>query len=176
MKLAAVVLPVIGLVTSANAGKPWVTTTTEVVTAYTTYCPSPTTWAYKNHTYTVTKPTTITITNCPCTLSVYTPPPYTTTIPCNTTSKPYGNVTYPPTTSIVTPPPTTYLPVTTPPVNTPPVNTPPVNTPPASTSKSSSSSKPATATSPFVTANVGAQVAPGVGAVALLGAMAAYLL
>lgn len=38
---------------------------TEVVTAYTTYCPSPTTFAHGNKTYTVTSATTLTITDCP---------------------------------------------------------------------------------------------------------------
>ncbi|KAM5380353.1 hypothetical protein ACJZ2D_003455 [Fusarium nematophilum] len=41
--------------------------TTEVVTAITTYCPEPTTLTYNNKTYTVTEPTTYTITDCPCT-------------------------------------------------------------------------------------------------------------
>ncbi|OAA41808.1 hypothetical protein NOR_05316 [Metarhizium rileyi] len=43
--------------------------TTEVVTALTTYCPSPTTLHHGNKTYTVTAPTTLTITDCPCTVS-----------------------------------------------------------------------------------------------------------
>ncbi|KAJ4171830.1 hypothetical protein NW754_007425 [Fusarium falciforme] len=43
--------------------------TTEVVTAITTYCPEPTTLSYNNKTYTITKPTTFTITDCPCTIS-----------------------------------------------------------------------------------------------------------
>jgi len=42
---------------------------TEVVTAYTTYCPAPTTIVYNDVTYTVTKATTLTITNCPCTIT-----------------------------------------------------------------------------------------------------------
>ncbi|KAF5023170.1 hypothetical protein F66182_4774 [Fusarium sp. NRRL 66182] len=43
--------------------------TTEVVTAITTYCPEPTTLTYGDKTYTVTKETTLTITDCPCTVS-----------------------------------------------------------------------------------------------------------
>ena len=43
--------------------------TTEVVTALTTYCPAPTTITHGTKTYTVTKPTTLTITDCPCTIS-----------------------------------------------------------------------------------------------------------
>ncbi|KAK9444258.1 hypothetical protein VB005_02008 [Metarhizium brunneum] len=46
---------------------------TEIVTitdtAYTTYCPVPTTIPIGNMTYTVSKATTLTITNCPCTLT-----------------------------------------------------------------------------------------------------------
>jgi hypothetical protein len=56
---------------------------TEVVTAYTTYCPEPTKITHGGKTYTVTKATTLTITDCPCTVTkpapphstpVYTPP------------------------------------------------------------------------------------------------------
>ncbi|KAF4498614.1 cell wall glyco, partial [Fusarium agapanthi] len=43
--------------------------TTEVVTAITTYCPGATTLTYGDKTYTVTSETTLTITDCPCTLS-----------------------------------------------------------------------------------------------------------
>ncbi|VVT56786.1 uncharacterized protein SAPINGB_P005273 [Magnusiomyces paraingens] len=42
-------------------------TTTEVVTAYTTYCPESTTIVENSKTITVTAPGTVTITNCPCT-------------------------------------------------------------------------------------------------------------
>lgn len=40
---------------------------TEVVTAYTTYCPEPTTFVEGTSTYIVTAPTTLTISDCPCT-------------------------------------------------------------------------------------------------------------
>lgn len=43
--------------------------TTQVVTAYTTYCPVPTTITHGSKTYTVTEATTLTITDCPCTIS-----------------------------------------------------------------------------------------------------------
>jgi len=48
--------------------------TTEVVTKLVTYCPSATKITHGGSTYTVTEPTTLTITNCPCTISkpVYT--------------------------------------------------------------------------------------------------------
>jgi hypothetical protein len=45
-----------------------VTVVTEVLTALTTYCPEPTQITYGDHTYTVTKPTTLTITG-PCTVT-----------------------------------------------------------------------------------------------------------
>lgn len=45
------------------------TTKTEVVTEYTTYCPYPTTIVTNGGTYIVTSATTLTITNCPCTLT-----------------------------------------------------------------------------------------------------------
>ncbi|KAL5344634.1 hypothetical protein ACLOAV_010326 [Pseudogymnoascus australis] len=44
--------------------------TTQVVTAYTTYCPVPTTISHGNKTYTVTEATTLTITDCPCTITI----------------------------------------------------------------------------------------------------------
>lgn len=44
-------------------------TTTEVVTSYETYCPGPTTIVEGGNTYTVTEATTLTITDCPCTLT-----------------------------------------------------------------------------------------------------------
>jgi len=59
--------------------------TTEVVTAYTTYCPLATSITHNGVTYTVTSATTLTITNCPCTItkpiitSEVTPSCYTTT-------------------------------------------------------------------------------------------------
>lgn len=48
--------------------------TTEVVTAITTFCPSPTTLTVNDKTYTVTSATTLTITDCPCTISKPAPP------------------------------------------------------------------------------------------------------
>lgn len=45
------------------------TVVTEVVTAYTTYCPEPTEITQNGKTYTVTEATTLTITDCPCTIT-----------------------------------------------------------------------------------------------------------
>ncbi|MCJ1285711.1 hypothetical protein MMC26_005052 [Xylographa opegraphella] len=58
--------------------------TTEVVTAYTTYCPAATSIVHGNQTYTATEATTLTITNCPCTVTKTVPSP--TTLPCTTCS------------------------------------------------------------------------------------------
>ncbi|KAJ3490070.1 hypothetical protein NLG97_g5855 [Lecanicillium saksenae] len=43
--------------------------TTEVVTAYTTYCPGPTAVIINNKTHIVTEATTLTVTACPCTVT-----------------------------------------------------------------------------------------------------------
>lgn len=59
-----------------------VTYTTEVVTAYTTYCPASTQLTYNGQTYTVTEATTLTISDCPCTISK---PVYSTSsVACST--------------------------------------------------------------------------------------------
>lgn len=52
-----------------------VVTTTRVVNAYTTYCPFATTLEFNGKTYEVTEPTTLTILDCPCTV--------TETAPCS---------------------------------------------------------------------------------------------
>lgn len=56
--------------TGSPTGSPTggVTTTTETVTAYTTYCPGATTFTQGSKTYTVTGPSTVTVTDCPCTI------------------------------------------------------------------------------------------------------------
>jgi hypothetical protein len=68
MKFSAVA--VLAAAAGASAGHVSnVTYTTEVVTAYTTYCPGPTEITHGGKTYTVTKATTLTITDCPCTIT-----------------------------------------------------------------------------------------------------------
>ncbi|GAP83160.1 putative CLOCK-CONTROLLED PROTEIN 6 [Rosellinia necatrix] len=68
----------------AYSAAPNVTYTTAVVTSYETYCPGPTQITYGTNTYTVTEATTLTITDCPCTVSV---PVYTTSsVICSTCS------------------------------------------------------------------------------------------
>jgi len=64
------VAAVLGAAAAAQAG--WagnLTYTTEVVTAYTTYCPYATTLTNNGQTITVTEATTVTFTNCPCTIT-----------------------------------------------------------------------------------------------------------
>jgi hypothetical protein len=76
------------LVALVSAGYGNVTTITHetVVTEFTTFCPFPTTFVTNNATFTVTAPTTLTITNCPCTIkttetcSVCTTKPAVTTV------------------------------------------------------------------------------------------------
>ncbi|GJC79408.1 clock-controlled protein 6 [Colletotrichum liriopes] len=46
-----------------------VTYVTEVVSSYTTYCPGPTVITHADKTYTITSATTLTITDCPCTVT-----------------------------------------------------------------------------------------------------------
>jgi chitinase len=56
-------------------------TSTEVVTAYTTYCPFATKFTEGGSTYVVTEATTITVTNCPCTRTTEYTTQYTTVCP-----------------------------------------------------------------------------------------------
>ncbi|KAK3945843.1 hypothetical protein QBC46DRAFT_370127 [Diplogelasinospora grovesii] len=88
MKFSAIA--VLAAVAGAHA---WsnVTYTTEVVTAVTTYCPMATEVTYGGTTYTVTEATTLTITDCPCTVTK----PVTTvsSVVCNTCGGGYSNST-----------------------------------------------------------------------------------
>lgn len=93
--------------------------TTEVVDVYTTYCPAATEITHGSKTYTVTEATTLTITDCPCTItrpvtttsSVYCPPtdvpapppPAYTNGTWTTTVAPTGGVIPVPTTGTVPP-------------------------------------------------------------------------
>ncbi|KAL5889263.1 hypothetical protein ACKVWC_004499 [Pyricularia oryzae] len=63
--------------TGTAGGARNVTTVTQVVDEIVTYCPEPTVITINDECYTVTEPTTLTITNCPCTI--------TTTIPAGPT-------------------------------------------------------------------------------------------
>ncbi|UKZ57588.1 hypothetical protein TrVGV298_011448 [Trichoderma virens] len=59
-----------------------VTVVTEVVDQYVTYCPYATQITHGSKTYTVTEPTTLTITDCPCTITR--PVTVTSSVVCNT--------------------------------------------------------------------------------------------
>ncbi|KFA66373.1 hypothetical protein S40285_01265 [Stachybotrys chlorohalonatus IBT 40285] len=58
------------LVAGVSAMPSNVTIVTEVVSEYTTYCPGPTEITHGGSTYTVTEATTLTITDCPCTITM----------------------------------------------------------------------------------------------------------
>lgn len=69
---------------AAAAAKPVLTGTgavytTVTETAYTTYCPAPTSFEFNHQTYTVTEATTLTITDCPDNACTYVKPIYTST-------------------------------------------------------------------------------------------------
>jgi len=53
----------------SNGTAPYPVYVTEVVTALTTFCPEATKITHNGETYTVTSATTLTITNCPCTVT-----------------------------------------------------------------------------------------------------------
>jgi len=77
-------------VASAWATNETVIYTTEVHTAYTTVCPASTELTFNGVTYTATESTTLTITNCPCTIVK----PITTSSVVAPTSAPvYANTT-----------------------------------------------------------------------------------
>ncbi|GAB0136964.1 hypothetical protein EsDP_00005248 [Epichloe bromicola] len=61
------------LIAAAVGANAWsttnVTVTTEVVDKYVTYCPGPTHITHGSKVYTVTEATTLTITDCPCTVT-----------------------------------------------------------------------------------------------------------
>ncbi|EAQ92346.1 hypothetical protein CHGG_00581 [Chaetomium globosum CBS 148.51] len=88
MKFAAVLALAAGAMAFKNET---VVYTTEVVTAVTTYCPGPTTITHGENTYTVTEATTLTISDCPCTIKV----PVTTisSVVCNNCPPAYHNST-----------------------------------------------------------------------------------
>jgi len=81
--VAAVIAAAAGA-SAAAAGN--VTYVTEVVDVYTTYCPAATEITQGGKTYTVTKPTTLTITDCPCTITK--PVITTSAVVCKDCAKP----------------------------------------------------------------------------------------
>jgi len=71
--------------------------TTEVYTAYTTVCPASTELTFNGVTYTATESTTLTITNCPCT--VIKPITTSSVVYCTTCAYPTSAPVYPNTTT-----------------------------------------------------------------------------
>jgi hypothetical protein len=60
---------VVAAAAAVSANKNGTAVVTEVVDVYTTYCPGPTEITHGSKTYTVTEATTLTITDCPCTIT-----------------------------------------------------------------------------------------------------------
>jgi hypothetical protein len=87
---AAVLAAVAGVSAASN-----VSYTTEIVDVYTTYCPYATEITHGGKTYTVTEATTLTITDCPCTITK--PVITTSAVVCHDCPKPppaHGNSTF----------------------------------------------------------------------------------
>jgi len=86
---------------SANYNGTAVVYTTEVHTAYTTVCPASTELTFNGVTYTATASTTLTITNCPCT--IVKPVTTSSVVYCNTCA-PVSTPVYANTTVVATTP------------------------------------------------------------------------
>ncbi|KAL8711012.1 MAG: hypothetical protein Q9225_007185 [Loekoesia sp. 1 TL-2023] len=119
---------VAGAAAWGNSSEP-IQYTTEIVTAYTTYCPAATQITHGAQTYTVTEATTLTITNCPCTVTKpvsSAPVVYCSTCPPTSAAPPVV-----PTSSAVVPPapvsPVTSVPTVAPIPTTPAVPVSPVS-------------------------------------------------
>ncbi|PHH86570.1 hypothetical protein CDD83_10048 [Cordyceps sp. RAO-2017] len=92
MKFTAAVVLAAAAGASAHYGGN-ATVVTEVVDVYTTYCPGPTQITHGSKTYTVTEATTLTITDCPCTITK--PVMTTSAVVCHTCGGNGGNPVYP---------------------------------------------------------------------------------
>jgi hypothetical protein len=112
MQYSIALLALVATAVSAGGAGPYPGNGTEyttiTTTAFTTYCPEPTTLTHGGKTYTVTTATTLTITDCPCTITQpIIPPPKPTTVLY--TSCPPGSSNTPP----PPPPPPASKPTTT---------------------------------------------------------------
>ncbi|KAG9234690.1 putative clock-controlled protein 6 [Amylocarpus encephaloides] len=151
---------------------------TSVVTAYTTYCPAPTTVVQGTATYTVSSATTLTITDCPCTVS-YPATTYTTvTVSTLTTYCPapttivVGTISYP-----VTTPGTATIPIislTPVPASPPTPTAPAVEVTPAAPTGTGAPVAPTASTTGPLQASSADKVGSGIGA--LVAAVFAMLL
>jgi hypothetical protein len=94
MQFTVLALSALAAVASANYSNQTVVYTTEVHTAYTTVCPASTELTFNGVTYTATASTTLTITNCPCTVVK---PVYTSSVvvPSSAPVYPTANTTAP---------------------------------------------------------------------------------
>jgi len=68
MQYSFIAIAALAATVSANYNTTAIQYTTEVHTAYTTVCPASTELTFNGVTYTATESTTLTITNCPCTI------------------------------------------------------------------------------------------------------------
>ncbi|KAH8670995.1 hypothetical protein BX600DRAFT_434132 [Xylariales sp. PMI_506] len=91
MKFSVAAAAVAALAAGVQAGSNE-TYVTEVVDVYVTYCPYATTLTHGSKTYTVTEATTLTITDCPCTISK---PVYSASSVACATCSPVYPTTYP---------------------------------------------------------------------------------
>ncbi|KAH6666861.1 putative clock-controlled protein 6 [Halenospora varia] len=170
--------PPVGPTSPANATIP-IVWTTATLTAYTTYCPEPTTVVHGNKTYTATTATTLTITNCPCTVSYPATTSTTITLSYLTTYCPapttitYSSSTYP-----VSTPGTVTIPIVT---VTPIPASPPTPSAPAPTTVATVApigtpiAPSATTTGPVQVTAAAGRTEAGFGALAVAG-LAAMLL
>jgi len=115
--VVAVIAAVAGVQASAYGN---VSYTTEVVTALTTYCPFATQITHGGSVYTVSEPTTLVITNCPCTVTK--PVVTASAVVCNTCTSYSNSTTAAPTT--LAPSSTGSTPIATASSSTPPTSVP----------------------------------------------------
>lgn len=134
--------------------------TTEVHTAYTTFCPAATQVSFNGQTYTVTEATTLTITDCPCT--VVKPVTTYSSVYCSTCPS-----------SASAPP--VYVNSTTPAAPTVPTSAPAAPAPAGPTAVGTGVAPPPASTSGFINGGNRVVAASGAGLAGLLG-LAAYIL
>jgi len=87
---AVAIVAALAATASASYSNQTVVYTTEVHTAYTTVCPAATQLTFNGVTYTATASTTLTITNCPCTVVK---PVTTSSVVVPTSAPVYANTT-----------------------------------------------------------------------------------
>jgi len=93
MQYSFVAIAALVATAAANYNGTAIQYTTEVYTAYTTVCPASTELTFNGVTYTATESTTLTITNCPCT--VISPVTTSSVVYCTTCAIPTSAPVYP---------------------------------------------------------------------------------